>query len=93
MGALHLVSSIAGLKQCLARLGPDDALLLLESAVYAATVSARKPLPPDPDYYVLQEHLVQRGIDLAQVLPPFVITGFSGFVALTTRHRTSVTWA
>ena len=92
MGVLHLVNSIEGLGQCRDRLGPDDAVILLEAGVYGAMVAADKPYGVAVERFVLREHLSQRGIATNRVLPAFVIIDFEGFVGLTTRHTTSVTW-
>jgi tRNA 2-thiouridine synthesizing protein B len=93
MGVLHLVNSTEGLGRCLDRLGPGDAVILLEAGVYAAMASSGKPEGMDVDLFVLQEHLSQRGIARTRVRPAFTLINFEGFVGLTVRHTRSVTWA
>ncbi len=92
MGVLHLVNSTEGLGRCRDRLGPGDAVILLEAGVYGAMAAADKPDGADVERFVLREHLSQRGIATNRVLPAFIIIDFEGFVGLTTRHTTSVTW-
>jgi len=93
MGVLHLVNSSEGLTRCCNRLGPEDALILLEGGVYAAMTTAAIPNGFDVELFVLLEHLSQRGIATCRVLPVFVVIDFEGFVRLTAKHSTSVTWA
>ena len=92
MGVLHLVNSTEGLGRCSDRLGPGDAVILLEAGVYGAMVAADKPEGVEVERFVLREHLSQRGIATNRVLPAFVVIDFEGFVGLTARHTTSVTW-
>jgi sulfur relay protein TusB/DsrH len=92
MSVLHLVNSTEGLARCLDRLGPNDALILLEAGVYAAMTAIEQPNGTVLDVYVLHEHLSQRGIPTNSVLPAFALIDFEGFVVLTTRHATSVSW-
>jgi sulfur relay protein TusB/DsrH len=92
MGVLHLVNSTEGLARCRDRLGPDDAVILLEAGVYGAMAPADKPDGVEVERFVLREHLSQRGIAPNRVLPAFVVIDFEGFVGLTTRYTTSMTW-
>ncbi len=54
--SLHLTFSADGLGECVARLAPDDAVVILGDAVYAA------PLPSAVVHYYLGEDADIRGI-------------------------------
>lgn len=91
---LHIIKSQSGLTDAINLIQPDDAVLLVEDAVYALFRQS-SPLIGLKDqkdrFWVLQEDLVARGlVDLAKV--DAQLTDFKGFVYFTEQHAQSITW-
>lgn len=98
-GALHLVGRSPGessaLSSCLARLGDEDGLLLLESGVYAVSalaspVEGLTPVLARSAVYALAPDLAARG--LHAVAPGVQTLDYEGFVALTLRYARTLSW-
>ncbi len=97
MAILHLLQqhpNHGGLNPCLHRCGTDDALVLLEDAVYALLDTndngQRWQLPTIP-IYVLQPHLQARGLQHLQ-LHDHTIVDMSDLVNLTATYDSSISW-
>ena len=100
-GVLHLVSRSPGesfvLAQCLERAGKDDAVLLLESGVYAA-VKGSAFAPKMTEYtrriaiYALSPDLAARGISAEEILDGVIPVDYEGFVGLSVMHTPILTW-
>ena len=91
---LHIIKSQSGLTDAINFIQPDDAVLLVEDAVYALFHQS-SPLIGLKDQkdrcWVLQEDLLARGlVELANV--DAQLTDFKGFVYLTEQHAQSITW-
>ena len=101
MSILHLVNrSPAGssaLARCVAVLGPDDALLLIENGVYAAlrqgAGAAVLSAVTGARLFVLEPHLAERGLSERSLQPEFRRVGFDGFVELTVACDVIVSWS
>ena len=92
---LHTVNKIAPcLSRCMALASPDDPVLLLEEAVYAAagSVSARH-WEDFGSYrlYVLADDLAVRGLS-DKILPVFTAVSWEDFVALAAESDKVISW-
>ncbi|MGV3002186.1 sulfurtransferase complex subunit TusB [Vibrio sp. E150_018] len=91
---LHIIKSQSGLADAINVIQPDDAILLIEDAVYALfrQSSLLTGLKDQKDRcWVLQEDLGARGlVGLASVSAQ--LTDFKGFVYLSEQHSQSITW-
>ena len=95
---LHLVfkspSQSSGLAECLAIAAPDDEILLLEDAVITTVKDNHWQLCLEAKkdrIFVLEEDLKARGLE------NFVMDGIKsidiqGFVELTEKHSTQISW-
>jgi tRNA 2-thiouridine synthesizing protein B len=101
MGVLHLASrsphASSGLARCLERAGEGDAVLLLEGAVYAALKgSAAEPMLREAmgrlAVYALEPDLLARGVAADEVLDGVARIGYEGFVDLSLRHASALSW-
>ncbi|MFZ4700859.1 MAG: sulfurtransferase complex subunit TusB [Candidatus Methylumidiphilus sp.] len=101
MGILHLVNRSPGeslaLIQCLERAGSGDAVLLLESGVYATLKSAL--LAPrlaeslrTVTVYALAADLAARGIGSEEILAGVELVDYEGFVNLSILHTPILSW-
>lgn len=95
---LHTVSSSpyasASLANCLRYSEPHSEILLLEDAVVAGISGGQwheKLISSGRRIYVLKEDAVARGI-LENITSPLELIDISGFVDLTARHVTQMTW-
>lgn len=93
MTVLHLVTRTAALETCLARAGTEDAILLIEDGVYAATNSAALEPAMRHSLYVLREHLAIRGLDAERCVAAVALVDYPAFVALAVRHTQSISWS
>ncbi len=90
---LHIIQSIAGLRDAVAYIAKQDVLLLTQDSVYAA-------VPGHTDYallhdkvsYVLDADAKARAI-MSLLSREVVLATFGDFVCLTAEHDTSITWA
>jgi sulfur relay protein TusB/DsrH len=87
MAALHLVNRADALPACLAVAAPDDAILLLEDGVYAATPAQA----PDRTVHVLDVDVHARGLDTRLATHATRVSD-ADFVALVVDHQPVVTW-
>ncbi len=102
MGVLHLVNRSPGeslaLAQCLERACAGDAVLLLESGVYAVlkdSVFAPTRLVesmPRVAIHALAPDLAARGIAAEEVLAGVVLIDYVGFVELSVIHTPIISW-
>ena len=92
---LHTVNKIAPcLARCLAVATPEDSILLLEEAVYAAAgdVSARHwENYQDYRLFVLADDLALRGLT-DSMLPAFSVASWAEFVALAAASDKVISW-
>ena len=90
---LHIVKSIEKLPLVIPLLREEDALLLVEGAIYAAheKSQAYASIKSCVGVYVLQEDLMARGWE-HKVAKTLDIVDMAGFVDLTVTHANSVTW-
>lgn len=90
---LHIVKSLEKLKLVCRYLQPTDALLLVESAVYATNEHSEyfTHISPTIDIYALEEDLQARG--WAEMASKSIQTiNMFEFVDLTVNHSKSITW-
>ena len=87
MATLHLVNRANALPACLAVMGRDDALLLIEDAVYVA-VAGRAP---NRDVFALESDVRARGLQ-ERLGPRVRIASDAEFVSLVEHHQPVVTW-
>lgn len=95
MAVLHIAhrspGGMAAWSACLARLGQDDSLLLIEDGVYAA--AARSPYATGLAacrVYLLEPDRQARGVDAAAGITPL---DYAGFVQLAASHAQVWSWS
>lgn len=102
MASLHLVNRSPGesmnLLQCLERAGEGDAVLLLESGVYAAisgsALAARlAEALGKVRVFALAEDMSARGIADAELMAGIERVDYRGFVELSLAHSPIVSWS
>lgn len=98
MAVLHIVNRSpavsASLRQCLARLGAGDSLLLIEDGVYAALAGCEAAhLLAGCKVYALQSDLAARGLEPKQWLAGLEAVDYAGFVELAAGHAQVVSWS
>ena len=101
MGVLHLVNRSPGetqaLAQCLDRVGAGDAILLLESGVYAAMKSSIIAVRltesmAKVSIHALAPDLAARGIAKEEMLEGIELVSYEGFVNLSIAHQPILSW-
>ena len=101
MGALHLVNRSPGespaLSQCLQRVANGDAVLLLESGVYAglkeSAFAARLAASMGQTrIHALEPDMATRGIAGEEMMDGIVLVDYAGFVGLSVLHNPIITW-
>lgn len=102
MPVLHLVNHTPhgneSLARCLASLGEDDGLLLIEDAVYAALNGVLSPedlqvlVAANSQCFVLEPHLAARGLSGRRLTDGFQCVDFADFVDLVASYDTSISW-
>jgi tRNA 2-thiouridine synthesizing protein B len=101
MAILHLVNrsplESRTLEHCLARLGKEDSVLLIENAVYGAVGTGAGPalsksLAAGFRVYVLNPDLEIRGLASSTLLEGIHPVDYAGFVGLTVAHRLIQSW-
>jgi tRNA 2-thiouridine synthesizing protein B len=101
MGVLHLVNRSPGetqaLVQCLDRVGAGDAILLLESGVYAAMTNSQianrlTESMAKVSIHALAPDLAARGIVTEEVLEGIDLVSYEGFVNLSISHHPILSW-
>jgi tRNA 2-thiouridine synthesizing protein B len=87
MPTLHIINKASALSACLSIAAVEDALLLIEDGVYAATKSGASQRP----LYALEADVNARGI--AALLGPSVrVVNDTDFVRLAVNHQPIVSW-
>lgn len=94
----HSPSDSLALQHCLSRVQANDGVLLIESAVYAATAgihqaSLKQALAAGVKIYVLAPDMLIRGFEVGEILTEIQPVDYAGFVELTTHHNPIITWA
>lgn len=89
---LHIVKSVSAIAELISAVTEQDEVILIENAVYAANPQHRdfqqiRPL----NVYVLDNDLLARGL-AERVSPSCLRVDYLGFVALTAKHGSSLTW-
>ncbi len=101
MGVLHLVNRSPGetqaLAQCLDRAGEGDAILLMQSGVYAAMkhsalASRMEQSIRKVNIHVLAPDLAARGIAAEEVMKGIELISYEGFVNLSISHGPILSW-
>ena len=101
MGVLHLVNRSPGeslaLAQCLERVGPNDAVLLLEGGVYAVLkdsllASKLASTIEHASIHALGPDLRARGIAAEEVMAGVILVDYEGFVELSVMHNPIISW-
>ena len=88
---VHMCGSMANL-DALKSICKDNALLLIEDAVYAVNPQHKTyPLIKGVNTFVLQSDLAARGI-LNRMSPSIEMVDYEGFVDLTSEQENSLTW-
>ena len=85
------------LDQCLSRIAAEDAVLLIEDAVVAATAGTAyenelKRASTDKKLYVLTADLEARGLADKPLVEGFAQVDYKGFVTLVTEHDRVHSW-
>lgn len=100
-GTLHTVNRSpfehGALADCLARVRPGSAVLLIEDGVLGALADARfaarlAALSAEVEFFVLGPDLDARGIESARLAPFIEVVDYAGFVALACRFARTVAW-
>lgn len=84
----------SALRDCLAVLGPNDALLLLGDGVYAALAdgeAAALLAASGANVFVLEADAALAGVE-GQLLPGAAVVDDEGFVALTEHYSRQLAW-
>lgn len=92
MSALHLLARTTAVASCLACVGEEDVILLIEDGVYAAAMPDRLGEAAGVAIYALIEHLTARGLDPERVGRPVRLADFPRFVELAVAHECIVNW-
>lgn len=97
MAILHIVNQSPGaapaLRACLARLGEDDSLLLIEDGVYAGAARAESAAwLAGRKVYALEPDMAARGLEPADRLAGLVAVDYAGFVQLAAAHAQVLSW-
>ena len=93
---LHLIKhspfNSLTLEQCLSYLNTGDGILLLENGVYALNwqVERLKTLSDSHALYVLESDAITRGFET--IPTHFIKKDYPGFVDLTLRFQSSISW-
>jgi tRNA 2-thiouridine synthesizing protein B len=87
MATLHLVNKVAALSACVAVAADDDAVLLLEDGVYAATAV----LAPHRSLHALEPDVRARGLT-DRLATHVEVVSDAQFVTLVETHQPVVTW-
>ena len=97
---LHIVNrspyQSRSIEQCLNQLQPNDALLLIEDAVYAALKNSRwqsSLTASNAKLYVLESDLMARGLSDKPLSETIKQVDYSGFVELTENHTPIHSWS
>ena len=97
---LHIVNrspyQSRSIEQCLNQLQPNDALLLIEDAVYAALKNSRwqsSLAASSAKLYVLKSDLMARGLTDKPLSETIKQVDYSGFVELTENHTPIHSWS
>lgn len=89
---LHIIKTCQALQEAMPYLTCDDAILLLEDAVYAANEKHQYfPTACHAELFVLEEDTQARAIT-ALISERIARVDYCGFVDLTARHSHSITW-
>ncbi len=94
---LHTLSrspAHSALRDCLAVLGPDDALLLLGDGVYAALAGSEAATllaASGASLFVLEADAALAGVQ-ERLLPAVTLVDDEGFVALSERYSRQLAW-
>ena len=98
MTILHIIQQspqqTSSLKNCLQRIGDQDAVILIEDAVYALLYQQDahwQSLSSDIMIFALQEDILARGLD-GLTLRPHQSVNYNGFVDLSVKYDKSQTW-
>ena len=90
---LHLVKNAQALNEMIAYYQADDAVLLMEDAVYTTRLCAQEidhlsqfNMP----IYILESDLLARG--LPTLYKSYRVIDYRGFVTLTEQHQQSICW-
>ena len=85
MAALHTVNRLSALASCLETASDNDAILLIEDGVYAATQKQPRPL------LAIDIDVQARGIS-SRLTAEATVVSYAEFVELTVQHNPIVTW-
>ena len=89
---LHIIKSVAALKEAIALYAEDDEVLLIEDAVYVVNPKhSLFHLLQGLSTYALQSDIEARGIQ-RYTSPSVSIINYQGFVELTVKQANSLTW-
>jgi len=97
---LHIINksplSYSCLRECLPLCQQHNSILFIEDGIVACQCLTEAELDSCDDkgikLYVLEADLKARGLT-NKIIPPFITIDDDGFVALTIRHQSSVSWS
>lgn len=92
---LHLVAGHHALDHCLDRVGPCDSVLLMSkgSITHDHCAQLTEASRAGVKLYLLEENMDTTTLPAQDPVPCLLRVDYNGFVILTERHATTVTWA
>ncbi len=89
---LHIIKTISALEDAVLLCSEQDAILLIEDAVYAANPQHQAfSQVKHSKVFALQSDIQARGM-VNRISPSVSVVGYSGFVELTAKQDKSLTW-
>ncbi len=89
---LHIIKTISALEDAVLLCSEQDAILLIEDAVYAANPQHQAfSKVKHNKVFALQSDSQARGM-VNRISPSVTVVSYSGFVELTAKHDKSLTW-
>ncbi len=95
---LHLISRATVDDVFLTRIAPDDAIVLMDDAVFRAVKSSQaaqvlQQLPSSVSCYALTDQLACRGLLAEELIASLQIIDYPALVELTVAHTPIYTWS
>ncbi|EJG0913220.1 sulfurtransferase complex subunit TusB [Vibrio parahaemolyticus] len=88
---LHIIKTVSALEDAFALYSEQDAVLLIEDAVYAANPQQAFSHVKHATVFALESDIQARGM-ANRISPSVTVVDYVGFVELTAKHDKSLTW-